>query len=164
MNLKSNADILSLYGAAPAANSQFNQFQQPNMFGGFGGAQPQAFQVRNRIPMCVLWKYKYILFFFSAYLTDPSDYSYMKMVSKYFMQFCLIYLMKNRIYQFKKNKNFISISEAVSFQKKKIKNLRLIPYYTYPETSSRGSNSRNDPGMWLVYGESTRLGVHAHIS
>ena len=29
-------------------------------------------------------------------------------------------------------------------------------YILHPETSSRGSNSRNDPGMWLVY--SNKLG------
>ena len=35
--------------------------------------------------------------------------------------------------------------------------------YTHPQTSSRGSNSRNDPGVWLVYSDSTRQAEHAYI-
>ena len=36
-------------------------------------------------------------------------------------------------------------------------------YKAHPETSSRGSNSRNDPGVWLWYSDSTRRAEHAHI-
>ena len=37
--------------------------------------------------------------------------------------------------------------------------------HTHPETSSRGdgSNSRNYPGMWLAYSDSTWRVEHAHI-
>ena len=40
---------------------------------------------------------------------------------------------------------------------------RKISWITHPETSSRGSNSRNDPGVLLVYSNSTCRAEHAHI-
>ena len=41
----------------------------------------------------------------------------------------------------------------------------IIIYYALHSLKHRpgGSNSRNDPGMWLWYSDSTRWAEHAHI-
>ena len=41
--------------------------------------------------------------------------------------------------------------------------LRYQYIFALPETPSRGSNYRNDPGVWLWYSDSTRRAEHAHI-